>query len=122
MSIATRLQAGETVSATLRLETAFHVFEEHDKTEGKGGRSLKYIVSSRSEADKLAKGLGVWGGNGDVVEVKTVRIRPNDSTQAACFDLSNLREPAKEDKARLAAAARAKLTIEEAEALGLLAR
>lgn len=77
-----------------------------------------YIVSSKAEADRLAVGLGVWGKPGDIVEVQTVRITTATLGMVLC-DLKSLREPVAEDRAKLAARARAKLTDDEAFALGI---
>lgn len=129
MTFKEKLTKGDEVEVFLQLRTSFHVFEDHDKTEGRGGRSLRYVVDTRAEADELAVNLGVWDRPGDIQQVAEVEIVmgrvPTTSGYTggkvvARFPLSALRESSDPASvARLAAQARAKLTPDEARALGL---
>lgn len=53
----------------------YQVYEENDKTEGRGGKTLKHVSLSKDIARKLSKNLGVWGGNGEVREVKILELQ-----------------------------------------------
>lgn len=58
----------------------YQIYEENDKTEGRGGKTLKHVSLDKDIARKLSKNLGVWGGNGEVREVRLLEINfPNGS-------------------------------------------
>jgi hypothetical protein len=59
----------------------YQIYEENDKTEGRGGRTLKHISLNKDVARKLSRNLGRYGANGEVVEIKILRLQfPNGST------------------------------------------
>lgn len=58
----------------------YQIYEETDKTEGKGGRTLKHVSLNKDVARKLSRNLGVYGANGEVQEIKMMEVQfPNGS-------------------------------------------
>lgn len=58
----------------------YQVYEENDKTEGRGGKTLKHVSLNKDVARKLSRNLGVYGANGEVREARFLEIQfPNGS-------------------------------------------
>lgn len=58
----------------------YQVYEETDKTEGKGGKTLKHVSLNKDVARKLSRNLGVYGANGEVREARFLELQfPNGS-------------------------------------------
>ena len=58
----------------------YQIYEENDKTEGRGGKTLKHVSLNKDVARKLSKNLGVYGGNGEVREARFLELQfPNGS-------------------------------------------
>ena len=53
----------------------YQVYEDNDKTEGRGGKTLKHVSLDKNIAQKLSRNLGVWGGNGEVREIRILEIQ-----------------------------------------------
>ncbi len=67
-------------SCSCRMIQYYQVYEENDKTEGRGGKTLKHVSLNKNIASKLSRNLGVWGGNGEVREIKILELQfPNGS-------------------------------------------
>ena len=112
--------SGGSLACRASLETWFFVYEERDKEEGKGGRTVKYVVPTREEAVTLSKGLGVYGADGEVKAVQFLRLQADTRTYPAPSVLVSLESPINEkvvEKARLRASAMSKLSRPELDAL-----
>lgn len=104
--------------ATIKMGTTYHVFEDTDKTEGRGGQKLRFVVHDPNEAKALSKGLGPMGCDGRVEKVEGLIISTvNEAVFAVPFHY--VVETAADRKAALRAQAIAKLSKEERDALGL---
>jgi len=58
----------------------YQIYEENDKTEGRGGKTLKHVSLTKDVARKLSRNLGVCGANGEIREAKFIEIQfPNGS-------------------------------------------
>jgi hypothetical protein len=58
----------------------YQIYEENDKTEGRGGKTLKYLSLDKDIARKLSRNLGVYGENGEVREARILELQfPNGS-------------------------------------------
>lgn len=58
----------------------YQVYEENDKIKGGEGKTLKHVSLDVTIARKLSRNLGVWGGNGEVREIKMMELQfPNGS-------------------------------------------
>ena len=66
------------ISCSCKMIQYYQVYEENDKTEGRGGKALKHVSLDKNVAQKLSRNLGVWGGNGEVREIRILEIQfPN---------------------------------------------
>ena len=100
-------------TATISAQTVFDVFEDHDKTEGRGAQTLRYTIDSQTHANVLAAGLGVMGTPGriDKREVLTITL---DGGAVYYVPLHSLRFASGVDaRAIIRARAMLKLTPEE---------
>lgn len=99
----------------------FPVYCAHSGSEsGRGNGALISVCSSKSNAQAAAFGKGYWGGDGDVVDRKAVRLDDKvyllDEDYSEPIDLDNQQAKIKE---RIRQEALSKLTDVEKEALGL---
>jgi hypothetical protein len=109
------LGRGALMSATLRLSRSFKVYEDHDKTEGRGGQTLRYEVATRPDADALAVGLGVWGQPGRIDEATVITI--DVAGRRFTVPANSVTDAVEDNKAALRAAVMLRLTPAERAAL-----
>ena len=102
----------------IKLEKWYDVFEELDKTEGRGGRKLKYRTQNKDDAIKLSKELGCWGSDGLVQENLFLKIMLCHIPNSYLISFGKEAEIDSEaiKKANLVASAMSKLSIEEIRA------
>lgn len=120
-SLLSLLETSRILDCQLQLETWFDVYEELDKTEGKGGRKLKFRTQDKKDALELSKNLGVFGGNGTITE-KTfykISIPAHNCEYLIPFVNSEYETTEVIDKTRLVLSAMKKLSKEEIRALNL---
>lgn len=104
--------------ATIKMGTTYHVFEDTDKNEGRGGQVLRYVVHDPGDAKGLSQNLGPMGCDGRVERMDGLVISTVGDNVFA-VPLQYVVETAADRKAALRAQAIAKLSKEEREALGL---
>lgn len=102
---------------SLEVLSVFAVYEERDKTEGRGGCDLRYTVADRAVASKLAVGLGTMGTPGDIRSIECIVLRYKAG--AVIVPLAEVRLLNRDEADAVARRALLKLTPAEAEALKL---
>lgn len=105
----------------IKLEKWYDVYEELDKTEGRGGRKLKFRTQNKKDALELSKDLGCWGSDGVVQENLFLKIILCHSYEGNSYLIPLGKESEIDSeaikKANLVASAMSKLSIEEIRAL-----
>jgi hypothetical protein len=67
-------------SCNCKMIQYYQVYEENDKTEGRGGKTLNHVSLNKDVARKLSRHLGLHGANGEVQEIKMMEVQfPNGS-------------------------------------------
>lgn len=105
----------QSTPAFLSRSKAYKVYEDHDKEEGRGGRTMRFVVTSRGDATLLAAGLGPQGTLGHIEEVDNLVIEVAGYKFTVPFNA--VAERTEDRKATLRAAALLKLTPEERAAV-----
>lgn len=105
----------QTTPAFLSRAKSYKVYEDQDKEEGRGGRTLRFVLTSKPDAIMLAAGLGPQGNTGHIEEVDNLIIVVAGHEFTVPFHAA--KEHTEDRKAALRAAVLLKLTPEERAAL-----
>lgn len=109
--------------STVETKTIHVVYTNTDRTEGRGRQIPIHYCSNGVTAKRLAKGIGVMGAPGDIVQVQAVMIGDKWFLPATAIHVEgpnsdDLKELAREAKRVMMEAERQKV-VERALALGL---
>lgn len=98
---------------SLDSKLVFVVYTNTDLTEGRGAQTPIHTCWSRATARRLAKGVGVMGGDGDIREHAAYCIK--DRWYAPCKIIGPTKEDEQQDKAEMVKAK----AVEKAKSAGL---